>query len=61
MDQWCQKNKIKINTDKTFVLFNESNPNDKITNKNITICTAPVIKYLGAKLIANPSVSKSTF
>jgi len=31
MMKWCKKNKIKINIDKTHVLFNEYHRNDNIT------------------------------
>jgi len=36
---WCKTNKIKINADKTHVIFNEYNPEDKIDCENITIKT----------------------
>ena len=30
MIEWCGKNKVKINEEKTHILFNESSQNDKI-------------------------------
>jgi hypothetical protein len=61
MINWCTKNKVEINEEKTHVIFNESSPNDKVQYGNTTIRTTPCIKYLGAELIANKAEHKSTF
>ena len=45
MIHWCKTNKIKINADKTHVIFNEYNPEDKIDCENITIKTLGSIRY----------------
>ena len=61
MLEWCRINKIKINTDKTHVLFNEYNPQDVIQVDNVKITTTKTIRYLGAELTANEEDSHSTF
>ena len=61
MIEWCGKNKVKINEEKTHVIFNESSQNDKIQYGNTLIRTTHCIKYLGAELIANKAENKSTF
>jgi len=61
MVHWCKTNKIKINADKTHVIFNEYNPADKIECGNTTIKTIESIRYLGAELRANTEDNNSTF
>ena len=61
MLEWCRINKIKINTDKTNVLFNEYNPQDVIQVDNVKITTTKTIRYLGVELTANEEDSHSTF
>ena len=61
MVYWCRKNKIKINADKTHVIFNEYQPHDKIELNGMTIKTSDSIRYLGAEIIANKEENKSTF
>ena len=61
MLQWCKINKIKINADKTHVIYNEYNPEDKIECENTTIKSIESIRYLGAELTANKADNNSTF
>ncbi|MEN9639129.1 MAG: hypothetical protein RLZZ262_997 [Bacteroidota bacterium] len=58
---WCTKNKVKINTEKTHVIFNESRPNDQIRYGETVIKTTQKIKYLGAEIISNRAENRSTF
>ena len=60
MVSWCNHNKIKINADKTHVLFNESNDEDHIEIEQMRINTTKSIKYLGAELTANQADHSST-
>ena len=61
MITWCGKNKIKINSDKTHVLFNEYHAKDSISVKGMRIGTTKSIRYLGAQLTANSEEKQSTF
>ena len=45
MLQWCKINKIKINADKTHVIYNEYNPENKIECENTTIKSIESISY----------------
>ena len=60
MIEWCGENKVKINEEKTHVIFNEARMT-KFNTENATIRTTHCIKYLGAELIANKAENKSTF
>ena len=61
MIEWYDKNKIKINAEKTHVIFNESRPDDSMRYGDTIIRTAVCIKYLGAEIIANKAENKATF
>ena len=55
-----KNNKIKINADKTHVIFNEYNPGDCIRLNDMTIQAAESVRYLGAELITNDAENNST-
>ena len=55
------QNKIKINVDKTHVIFNEYDPKDCIEIEGFKIRTAKTVKYLGAEIAANKASNHSTF
>lgn len=61
MITWCANNKIKINADKTHIIFNEYDPEDNICVDNIEIKTTKSVRYLGAELLANDEIKNSTF
>jgi hypothetical protein len=61
MLHWCKTNKIKINADKTHVIYNDYNPEDKIECENTTITTIESIRYVGAELKTNKQDNNSTF
>ena len=58
---WCEKNRIKMNFDKTHVIFNEYHHKDCIKFRNVCIKTTDSIRYLGIELKANKEKNSSTF
>ncbi len=58
---WCEKNRIKMNFDKTHVIFNEYHHKDCIKFRNVCIKTTDSIRYLGVELKANKEKNCSTF
>jgi ribonuclease HI len=59
---WCQSNKVKINFDKTKLVFNETDPDDEDLVLPLgTITSAHTLKYLGTIFKSNKPDSNSTF